>query len=220
MFDYDEDYMVGEYTVNDVNYRIVGIFEFAELNFNMYSTTHISDSTYTSENSEARLVHCEKVEVGFIYTDYLYENETINCTIRNSKSVDGETIPNKLTFEKVGTISFGEKTRWYSESMDMYLDSFSGIDGYLSGEIIIDGKKCHIHALEVGNNNCFLLTIENGILDNLIPKTMSSFICMYFELTENEIIAKVNDDIVSQPEAYPYWEKGTNRIIFTRIPSE
>lgn len=49
MFDYDEDYMIGEYIVNDVSYRIVGTFEFAELNFTIYSTTHISDSTYTSE---------------------------------------------------------------------------------------------------------------------------------------------------------------------------
>lgn len=150
----------------------------------------------------------------------MYENGTINCTVRNSKSVDSETISDKLTFEKIGDISFGEKTRWYSESMDMYLDSFSGIEGYLSGEITIDGKNCHIHALETGNNNCFLLTIENGIIDTLIPETMSPLVYLYFELAENEIIAKVNDDIVFNPEAYPYWKNGISSITFTRIPIE
>ena len=214
MFDYDESYMIGEYTVNDKTYRAVGTFEFKELDFDIYSDTKITESKL-DESVADKSVSCERVDAGFIYTNYLYENDKITCSVRNCGSVDGETIPEVLTFENVGTIAESVANRWYSEELDMSLESFNDAEGYLRGEIMIDGNKCFVHALEIGNNNYFTLSIENGTINNLKSNTVSPFCRMYFEYTDNGIVAKVSEEVLSNAESFVYWEYDVRTVTFS-----
>lgn len=216
MFDCSESYMIGEYTVNNVQYRVVGTFDWGALNFDIYSDTVVSESTLSDKDNMDGLVNCKRTEAGFIYTEYLYENEIINCTIRNCQAVLGETIPDKLTFEKSGTVAQSPVERWYSEELDMYLESFDDVSGYFSGEIDVGGSKCLVHALEVGNNNYFMLTIENGVINTFKPRTTGPFVWMYFEHMEDSIIAKVSDEVITNSVAYPYWTYGTESVVFTK----
>lgn len=202
MFSHEEDYLIGTYEVDDVSYRVVATFEFDELNFELYSFTEFSISDLSNS-----MVHCNRILDGFIYTKYSYDKNanTIVCSIQNFEGVNQEAIPQTLTFEKVGSIAQSPSMRWYSQEIDLYLDSFVDVNGYFRGEIVIGGENCYVHALEIGNNNYFMLSIENGKLNNLRVGTTSPLILMYFEITDNQIIAKVSDEYLSNPDAFPYW---------------
>lgn len=194
------DHMVGTYKVNSESYRTVVSFEFDQIQLDFYSSTEVSKS----ENSNS-MVHCEPVLCGYIYATYFFdkETETIVCSIYNSMSVDSETIPQELTFEKVGVIQLEREYRWHAQELDMYLDSFIGVDGYYSGEITLGDEKIYINALEVGNNNYYALSIENGILNKLKPETTSPLINMYFQIENDRITAIVCDDYSAVE--FPYW---------------
>ena len=217
MLDYEERYMIGTYVVNDTPYRVVSAFEFDELNFDLYSTTQISPSEYSNGDDNTGMVHCERVSCGYMYTNYSYKNNTIVCSLRGYQSVDGEVLPTTLTFDKTETIAQNAAARWYAQELDMYLDSFSDVEGYYRGEIGIGEKECYVHAFEIGNNGYFMLSIENGKVNNLISGTTSPLICMYFELHENQIIAKVSDEFVSNSLAFPYWDYTGATITFKPV---
>ena len=194
------EHMVGTYKVNSESYRAVVSFEFDQIQLNFYSSTEVSKS----DNSNS-MVHCEPVLCGYIYATYFFDKgtETIVCSINSSMSVNSETIPQELTFEKVGVIQLEREYRWHAQELDMYLDSFIGVDGYYSGEIILGDEKIYINALEVGNNNYYALSIENGILNKLKPVTTSPLINMYFQIENDRITAIVCDDYSA--EVFPYW---------------
>lgn len=204
------EHMVGTYKVNSESYRAVVSFEFDQIQLNFYSSTEVSKS----ENSNS-MVHCEPVLCGYIYATYFFDKgtETIVCSINSSMSVNSETIPQELTFEKVGVIQLEREYRWHAQELDMYLDSFIGVDGYYSGEIILGDEKIYINALEVGNNNYYALSIENGILNKLKPETTSPLINMYFQIENDRITAMVCDDYSA--EAFPYWWREDTIITLT-----
>lgn len=64
---------------------------------------------------------------------------------------DGETVydpfPETLTFDCVGKISEVETrdARWVADEMDLYLDSFAGVDGYYRGEIVLDKETYQVY---------------------------------------------------------------------------
>ena len=202
MFDYSERYMVGTYSVKDVSYRVVATFEYASFNFIFYSSTEIAPS-----ENDSSMVHCNQIPAGFLYTNYSYQKdtETIISSVVNCEQVDGETIPNTLTFQKAGTITQSKEMRWNAEELDMYLESFSDVDHYFRGEITIDGERCYIHAFEVGNNHYYMLSVENGKINRLKSGTVSPLVRMSFEISEDRIIATVSDECILRQEAYPYW---------------
>ena len=214
MFDYSESYMIGNYIVNGKSYRVIGNFEFEQLNFNFYSSTQMTKSENGSSDTNESFIQYERNLCGNIYTDHLYENEILICTVRNFQSVDGESIPTTLTFDKTQNIELSRVARWHAQELDMYLDSFDGMSEYFQGEIVIDGKKHFVHALEMDNNNFFMLSIENGITNNLISRTTSPLVYMYFEIYEDRIIATISDDIILNPESFPYWNFEESSITF------
>ena len=203
MFGYEENCMIGSYVVDDVSYRVVAGFEWSALNFEFYSSTNFSSSEFSEFMVDSNPISC-----GFIYTEYSYDKDanTIVCSIQNYDAVADESIPKILTFEKVGLIAQNPNMHWYSQEIDMYLNSFSDANDYYRGEVVIDGEKCYVHALEIGNNNYFMLSIENGKVNNLRPGTTSELIRMYLEITDDEIIAKVSDEYLSNTAAFPYWK--------------
>ena len=202
MLGFGETTIIGSYIVDDNVYRVVAYFEWNELIFNFYSNTLISSSQHSNS-----MVHCERISSGHILSAYSFDKstETIVCSLRNYKPVASETIPETLTFNNVEAIAQNPDTRWYAQEMDMYLDSFTDANEYFRGEIFIDGKRCSVHAFEMGNNNFFMLSIRNGEVNNLLPNTTSMLIPMYFEISENQIIAKVSDEYLSNAVAFPYW---------------
>lgn len=214
MLDYDERYMIGTYTVGNESYRVVAVFEFDHLDFEIYSSTQISLSEYAKGDDDISMVHCDRVSCGYICTNYIFKNKTIVCSLRNYQSVDGEAIPTTLTFDNTGFIAQDVAMRWSAQELDMYLDSFRDISGYFRGEIVVNGEKCYVHAFEIGNNNYFMLSIENGKVNNLRPGTTSPLICMYFEMYENKIVAKISDEYFSNSVAFPYWEYNNAPITF------
>ena len=206
------EYMVGTYKVNSESFRAVVSFEFDQIQIDFYSSAEVSKS----ENSNY-MVHCEPILCGHIYGTYFFDEgtETILCSISNSMSVDTETIPQELTFEKIGVIQLEQEYRWHAQEFDMYLDSFHGVDGYYSGEMMLNGEKIYINALEIGNGNYYSLSMENGTLNKLKPETTSPLIYMYFQIENDKITAMVCD--IYSAEAFPYW-KCENTII-TFIPT-
>lgn len=220
ILDYEEPYIIGEYTVNDICYRVVGSIEFGRLDFDIYSSTQVSLSKYSLDNSGEFFVHCERVPSGHIYTSYLYENGTILCSLINYQSAEGENIPSTLTFDQTALIAQDADARWYAEELDMYIESFRDVDGYYKGEIGIDGKKLFIHAFEIGNSNYFMFTIENGTINNLRAGTTSSLIYMYFEKNDNKIVAKITDSYVLNHVAFPNWRYDGVAITFSRVNTD
>jgi hypothetical protein len=211
MFGYRERYMVGTYKVDGVSYRVVATFEFDTFNFEIYSSTQISES----EHSPA-MVHCDQIFCGFIYTNYKFDKktETFICSLRNTEPVHKETIPDTLTFYKSEDIAQNSSMRWYAQELDLYLDSFIDVDCYFRGQISIDGERCYVHAFEIGNNSFFALSIENEKVNTSISGTTSLLIRMYFEINENQIIAKVSDEYIANTEMFPYWPYGDVIITF------
>lgn len=209
------EFMVGSYKVNSESYHAVVSFEFEQIEITFYSSADVSKS----ENSNS-IVHCEPIVCGYIYGTYFFDEETktILCSISNSISVDEETIPQELTLEKVGVIQLEQEYRWHAQELDMYLDSFLGVDGYYRGEIILEEKKIYINAFEI-IDNYYLFSIENGDWNNLKPGTVSPLIYMYFQIGNDKITARVCDKYLSEQHSFPYWRYEDMIITFTPTPN-
>ena len=216
MLDYEEGTMVGEYTYNGKSYRVLAGFAFSALDFNLISSTKVSESEYKVRDTQTPLISCESDFCGNINTEYIYENGTIVCSVRNYRAVDGECIPNTLTFDKVESIAQQPETRWYCEELDMYIDSFYDAKGYYRGSITIDGKQLFVHAYEIGNSSYFEFMVENGVLNNLRAGTTTYLIYMYLEVSEDQIVAKITDDMANHPQKYnDYWTYQGSTLTFS-----
>lgn len=214
MFGYEEKYIIGTYTVSGNSYRVVATFIFDRFDFEIYSHTQVSKS----EHSDAML-HCNRVSYGFISTKYLFDKDTgtIICSLLNYETANKENIPETLTFEKVGDIAQERDKCWYAQNPGMYLYSFNDVEGYFSGEISIAGEGHYIHAFEIGNDGYYMVSIENGKVNNLRPGTTSPLICVYLEKRGEEIIATVSDEYITNAIMFPYWTH--NDVIITFNPS-
>ncbi|MBR4335584.1 MAG: hypothetical protein IKP74_03925 [Clostridia bacterium] len=201
-FDLKHNGMIGTYTVNGISYRATASLGYtnAEVDIGFYSSTDKTVSTL-----DPALEHCERNRVGFIVTSYRLDKETGNLifTCINHEAVDGETIPDTFTLEQAGTIAQTPKTRWIAEELDLYLDTFEDVDGYLKGEITVDGKKHTVHALEIGNDNYYTLYLDDDYMVNLI-----------FEITDDKITASVTDTRKDTLKSYgsstPSWYENWN----------
>lgn len=210
-----EKSMIGTYVEGSQSYRVLATFEFDELNISFYSSTDVS----VSEN-ESSMVHCEPVLSGHVYSNYYFDKDRgkLVCSVRDRASVNGETIPAELTFEKAGALALRPNVRWYAQELDMYLDSFSDVEGYYAGEMTLEGVKHRIDALEVGNNHYYAISIENGKSNHLKSGTTSPLIYLHFNKVENDrITAIVCDNYLSKPEAFPDWPSQISTITFKAI---
>ena len=215
-FDLKHNGMIGTYTVNGTSYRATASLGFtnARVDIGFYSSTDKTVSTL-----DPALEHCERNRAGFIATSYRLDKGTGNLvfTCVNYEAVDGETIPDRFTLEQAGTIAQTPKTRWIAEELDFYLDTFEDADGYLKGEITVDGEKHTVHALEIGNDNYYTLYLDDDYMVNLI-----------FEITEDKITARVTDtrkDTLksyepSTPSWYENWNDDLKTISFKLAPVE
>ena len=206
MFDHGDSTMAGVYTVDGKEYRVtIGIL-YADMSFEFYSHTDVSESLH-----KGGYVTCERNAVDFLATEYIYENGIITCKIRSS----GQNIWNykgdTITFEKVGSIAEESGSTYYCEDLNMSLTKI--VDGYYKGEIVIDNISNYVHAIEVGNSGYYRLSIENGEINNLKKHTVYPFVNMVFEQAENKIIATVSDECL-YPIEYPYWKNDKVTFVF------
>lgn len=216
VFDYAEDIMTGIYTVDNISYRVVARFDWDMLDFDIYSDTLISVSKHSDS-----MVHYTQEPCAYIGTNYMYDKTTgaIVCSLRSCESVNGEVIPETLTFYQSGSIAQTPGIRWKAEEIPMFLDSFSDMPGYFRGEIIIEGKVNYVHAIEIGDNY-YLLSIENGKINNLQHNTTSTLVYLYFEINGDRMTAKVDDEILWNSVAFPYWSYGGEPITFKSLSTE
>ena len=217
MFAYAENTMSGIYTVDNVSYRVVAGFDWAELNFNIYSDTTVSVSEY----SDSMVHRVQEGSCAYIYTSYTYDKATgsLVCSLDSCESVNGEVIPETLTFYQSGSIAQKPSIRWEAEEIPMFLEAYSDTPGYFQGEIIIDGVANYVHAIEIGNNY-YQLSIENGKINNLKSNTTSVLIHLYFDIDGNRMIAKIDDEILSNPVEFTDWSYGGEPITFKSLSTE
>ena len=181
----------GFYSENGKQYRVYAGFLKGKshlLDFYLYSSAEVTASDY-----DPSLVHYDQINAGSICTSYYYEKDsgTIVCSVSSCNLADGEMIPETLTFEQTGLIAQTPKTRWVAEGLDLYLDSYSDIEGYYKGEIMLDGEKRVIQAVEVGNDHFFMLLDERSHLPY-----------MWFEISEDWIVATATDYMRYNDQAY------------------
>ena len=213
MFANGERKMIGEYVNEGKSYRVVaeiGLYDC--LTIDLISTTNVSPSEHLGEP----LVSCETVTHCEIHTHYIYQNNSIICTVSGYEPEVGESIPETLTFDCVGTIAAQPSERWYCLERDMYLDAFSDVNGYYRGEIAIDGKRVLLQACEIGNSGYFVFSIANGITNNYREGTTHPITYMYLEISEEQIIAKVSDDTFA-PGSSDRWDNQAT-LTFVKTP--
>ena len=207
--------MCGTYTVNGNEYRVKAVFSKSEPAFfaDFYSSTEETVSNYDSA-----LVHCSQEIAGCVksYVAYQENNGLLVCTDVSAQSVDGETIPDTLTFEQVGTFAPTPKTRWVAEGLDLYLDSYSDAEWFFKGEITLDGEKQTVQAIEIGNDHYYQLWEEGDVL-----------IYLSFDISEDRIVATATDsqrrDDYQYMLHYPDWYdnyKDVKTITFYPTPIE
>lgn len=195
MFGYGEHTMIGTYQVDGTSYHVVSHFGFDTFDFYFYPV------------GEECITYC-----GAIFTEYYYdkaESVLVCSPSEMSEPAKNETIPKTLTFEKVDTIANTATTRWVAEGVDgleMYLDSFSDVDGYFRGEMVVEGEKRIIQAMNTKNNEYELNFEKFG--------TSHSLITMYFVMSDGKILATTGGTCDQNPGAYPYWEYGKISITF------
>ncbi len=213
-FDYDEEYVIGAYTLGNDIHRVVATFEQDIFNLEFYSHTNIFASKKSSE-----MISAKRILSGFITTKYQWkeQTQTIECEVIHFQKVQEETIPNILTFRRVGDIATTLGTCWQSQQGNMTLQFYEDIPEYFTGEIKLQDTFCYIHAFEVGNNNVYWVAVENGKVNNLKTGTTSLLIPIFLEKKGAQMVAKVCDDFVINPEMFPDWPYGVEPILFEQI---
>ena len=130
------------YTVDGVTYR-------GDAYFNNRWRLDFSIAFYPPD-AEIRAKSFCNVYGGFHYDE---EAGALVCSDvqRYRRTDDGETVydpfPETLTFDCVGKIAEVETrdARWVADEMDLYLDSFAGVDGYYRGEIVLDKETYQVY---------------------------------------------------------------------------
>ena len=199
----------GELKIGGKTYRVIagGLYDYFDIS--IISTTTVSESDLRFEECDDTLVNCTEYEAGFIGTTYLYENGVITCTLREQTGELDLDLPNKLHFDKVGTINQQPEARWYAQELDMYIESFTDTSGiYFKGEMMHKGKMEIIYGYEIGNNNFYRFKSRNS----------SSLVDLYFEYRDGVLIAHVEDD-ATEPHFYS-WENKVGTITFRQAQPE
>lgn len=209
ILDLGEDYMVGECVVDATKYRVVAWIFFGEIEFDLYRTTHVRAS-----NFDAAFINCEPECVGSFLAEYIYEEGQIRCAVKGSTVGTWCSEGTLLTFSKENIIQQEPTMRWYCNELNMWLDYFPDRGEYYKGEIVIDGKICAIQAFEVGNNNYYKVSVENGIINKLKSGTSSTLFFVCFENKNGELVGRITDDHLDNPESFPYWSYRGETITF------
>lgn len=215
IFDYGENYMTGEYSHDGITYRLIAQFDFSALDFNFYTNTVESVSTHQGNNS-SNFLHAEREIYAHLYTEYIYRENMICCTVKNS-DIDLFCEGDEIKFEKAQSIDNTYDKQYFCEELQMSIGSFAGVDGYYKGEIVIEGEKCPIQALEIGNSNYYKISIQNGYTNNLTSDSSSDLVNMFFYCDGVNIIAKITDDHLENSNVYTYWKYNQTMISFIEL---
>lgn len=215
MLDYGENSMIGEYTANGVKYRIIGSTFFNDLDIRIIASTDIAESDTISEVDGTSFISTNIRTNTFarIETNYIYENGTINCSVRGSDLPDDMDIPKTLTFENRGEIAQQPSVRWQAEELPMYINFFNDADGYLKGEIEINGKNTLIYGFESGNCNYYKFYVKDG-------NYFSPLANMHLEFLQSTIVAKVDVITVSDNISFKRWQEKRATITFRQDLAE
>ena len=208
MFAFGDYTMLGEYSINGETYIVRASIMYSQLYFSFYSDTDLGVANNLS------FEHINYYEVGFLNTEYIYEDGIISCKIINSDDVIWHYKGDTITFENSEKIAQEPISCWYCEELDMHLEFFD--DGYCKGSMIINGDSNYVHAIEFGDSGYYMFSIENGKINNLKENTISPLVNMTFEYSENQIIATVVDETIDLL-TYPYWSQENTVFIFNRI---
>ena len=208
MFDYS-NLIIGEYTFEEIKYRTVIEIFYSDMSFTFYSETDAEESP--SNNGAVTPI---RNEAGFLVTEYIYENDLITCKIRNSDEKIWNYGGDKITFEKIGTLSKEPTSVFYCEALGMSIEKYC--DFYFKGKISIDNTDYFIHGMEIGNSNYYAFYIENGRINNLKDHTDSLFVDMLFKYENDKIIARITDDCIDNKLSYPYWTSDKTTFVFVK----
>ena len=200
---------VGELKIGGETYRVTAGGNYNIFDISITSTTTVSESDLRFEECDDVLVNCTEFVAGYIDTTYLYENGVITCTVSRQTGELDLDLPNKLHFDKVGTINQQPEARWYAQELDMYIESFTDTSGiYFKGEMMHKGKMEKIYGYESGNNNFY--RFESRKAPYLVD--------LYFEYRDGVLIAHVEDD-ATEPHSYS-WENKVGTITFRQAQPE
>ena len=184
--------MCGTYSVNGNEYRAVaGIKQIRHkrvISIQFYASAEETVSEYDPE-----LIYRSDERAGYIsaHVDYQEDAGLLVCTDVSYTPVDGETIPETLTFEQEGPFTPTTKTRWVAEGLDLYLDSYSDAEWYFKGEITLDGEKRTVQAVEIGNDHYYALHYStDGVL------------YLSFDISEDRIVATATDYLRHNDQDY------------------
>ena len=185
--------MCGTYTVNGNEYRAVAYFynDAPGIYIQLYSAAEETASEYDPD-----LIHRSDKAAGSIgaWVEYYEDTGLLVCTGVSYTPVDGETIPDTLTFEQTGTFAPTPKTRWVAEGLDLYLDSYSDAEWYFKGEITLDGEKQAVQAIEIGNDHYYALRYTKDE-----PRVL---LYLSFDISEDRIVATASDDFRYNDDYY------------------
>lgn len=214
VFDYGEDYIIGEYLKDSKSYRVIAQFEFDTLNFSFISTINKTESTYSDKNDKS-FTNCEVVEYGYLNTKYTSSEKMISCTIEDSNLDEFEN-GKTITFKRTNNLPLEIQNRWESENGQIYLESYYGMKNYYKGQIMVDQKIIPIQGFEVGNSNYYLFTFKNGIINNLNENSTSPFVCILLTSENEQLVGKITDDSFCKPNFINIFEYDLSDILFNK----
>ena len=215
--------MCGTYTVNGNEYRVRA--GFIRSYRPAFCTSFYSSAEETVSEYDPELIHrndyddYERVGVISGHDEFQEDTGLLVLTDLITEPVDGETIPDTLTFEQVGPFTPTPKTRWVAEGLDLYLDSYSDAEWYFKGEITLDGEKRTVRAIEIGNDHYYKLCCP--------IKGPGALLYLSLDISEDRIVATATDFLRYDDDRYrvefPVWYrnyKDVKTITFYPTPIE
>lgn len=218
IFSDGEDWMTGEFSDGTGNYRFVAIISGynADIVFTAYDSPQTTDSPHYDADG-VYFLHCEPYVLGTLYAEYVFKDGKFVCTV-NGGNLANYRSGDILVFEPMGKIVKDPVARYSCKEIDLWLEEFRGIEGYYSGEIMLDRKSVPIQALEIGNNDYYLISMQNGITNNLREGTSSRLAHWFIENDGTTLKVRISDGHLEEPLAYPEWDYEMAALTFTQVP--
>lgn len=215
ILDGGENTVIGTYVENQKSYRLIATFSFYEpaMDFTVYSSTSEEKSQY-QDSTGIFYTHCERQVLGTVSTDYFYRDGELICTVRGS---DLEQFPEnrQLTFQQDPDYRLTVRNHYACAELKMEMDSFAEVDGYYKGTVDIDGNLCMVQFFEIGNENYYAVSIENGITNTYKTGTTSELIRMTLTPVDGGLEARVTDEYLRTPQSFPEWKQQCATFLFT-----
>jgi len=208
--------MTGEYVSDEETLGLDASCLYNRLDFTLFRPEDKTESEHKDANGVPFYRYTEAYEEEErvrVETFYEYHDGIMTCTVFYSEHEDFRQ-NEVFTFENAGKVTQSPEARWRCQELDLYLDSYEGVDFFYAGELTKEGAAYTVWATRHDINGKFDILTNGKVSD-----TVSCYLeCAYIECDGDTMVWQITDAAQRFPDRFNFWDYPGATLTFVREP--